>query len=91
MWSIMLSHMYLLRRELGDVLKVGETRAKPEHQYILVLDIDLLPPSLTQNHSINMSTAAKMTLLGTTVSAIGIVLFVHRQQKLDQAVSEHHY
>ncbi|KXT15187.1 hypothetical protein AC579_3949 [Pseudocercospora musae] len=33
-----------------------------------------------------MSTAAKLTLAGTTLGAIGIVLFVHRQQKLDQAL-----
>ena len=35
-----------------------------------------------------MSTAAKLTLGGTIVSAIGIVIFVHRQQKIDQAVRE---
>ncbi|KAI5359338.1 hypothetical protein Slin15195_G069660 [Septoria linicola] len=33
-----------------------------------------------------MSTAAKLTLGGTIVSAIGIVIFVHRQQKVDQAL-----
>ncbi|EME82656.1 uncharacterized protein MYCFIDRAFT_35873 [Pseudocercospora fijiensis CIRAD86] len=33
-----------------------------------------------------MSTAAKLTLAGTTLGAIGIVVFVHRQQKLDQAL-----
>ncbi|CAK1357447.1 hypothetical protein CB0940_07817 [Cercospora beticola] len=33
-----------------------------------------------------MSTAAKLTLGGTIVSAIGIVIFVHRQQKIDQAL-----
>ncbi|KAM3425449.1 Protein pet117 [Cercospora zeina] len=33
-----------------------------------------------------MSTAAKLTLGGTVVSAIGIVIFVHRQQKIDQAL-----
>lgn len=34
-----------------------------------------------------MSTAAKLTLAGTTAGAIGIVIFVHLQQKLDKAVS----
>lgn len=34
-----------------------------------------------------MSTAAKLTLAGTTAGAIGIVIFVHMQQKLDKAVS----
>jgi protein PET117 len=33
-----------------------------------------------------MSTAAKVTLATTTLSAIGIVVFVHYQQKADQAV-----
>lgn len=33
-----------------------------------------------------MSSAAKLTLAATTVGTIGIVLLVHRQQKLDQAV-----
>ena len=33
-----------------------------------------------------MSTAAKLTLATTTVGAIGIVIFVHWQQKADQAV-----
>lgn len=33
-----------------------------------------------------MSTAAKLTLAGTTAGAIGIVIFVHLQQKFDQAV-----
>ncbi|SMQ45440.1 unnamed protein product [Zymoseptoria tritici ST99CH_1A5] len=32
-----------------------------------------------------MSTAAKATLACTTLGAIGIVLFVHRQQDLDKA------
>ncbi|KAK4626814.1 hypothetical protein CLAFUW4_04839 [Fulvia fulva] len=32
-----------------------------------------------------MSSAAKLTLAATTVGTIGIVLLVHRQQKLDQA------
>ncbi|CZT20153.1 related to cytochrome c oxidase assembly factor [Ramularia collo-cygni] len=32
-----------------------------------------------------MSTAAKLTLAGTTAGAIGIVIFVHLQQKLDKA------
>ncbi|KAF2169228.1 hypothetical protein M409DRAFT_20452 [Zasmidium cellare ATCC 36951] len=32
-----------------------------------------------------MSTAAKLTLASTTLATVGIVLFVHRQQKLDQA------
>lgn len=34
-----------------------------------------------------MSTAAKLTLAGTTAGAIGIVIFVHLQQKFDKAVS----
>jgi protein PET117 len=34
-----------------------------------------------------MSTAAKATLACTTLGAIGIVLFVHRQQEVDKAVS----
>jgi len=34
-----------------------------------------------------MSTAAKTTLAGTVAGTIGIVYFVHRQQKLDKAVS----
>ena len=34
-----------------------------------------------------MSAAAKVTFATTTLSAIGIVVFVHRQQKTDQAVS----
>ena len=38
------------------------------------------------DHTI-MSTAAKLTFASTTVGAIGIVLFVHYQQKADQAVS----
>ena len=38
------------------------------------------------DHTI-MSTAAKLTLASTTVGALGIVLFVHYQQKADQAVS----
>lgn len=33
-----------------------------------------------------MSTAAKATLATTTLSAIGIVFFVHYQQKADKAV-----
>lgn len=33
-----------------------------------------------------MSTQAKVTLAATTLSAIGIVIFVHKQQKADQAV-----
>jgi len=33
-----------------------------------------------------MSTAAKLTLAGTTLSAIGVVFFVHRQQQTDKAV-----
>lgn len=33
-----------------------------------------------------MSTAAKATLAATSLSALGIVFFVHRQQKTDQAV-----
>lgn len=37
-------------------------------------------------HSTTMSAAAKATLAATTVGTIGIVLLVHRQQKLDQAV-----
>ncbi|KAI6837277.1 hypothetical protein KC367_g8250 [Hortaea werneckii] len=32
-----------------------------------------------------MSTRAKLTLASTTVGALGIVLFVHYQQKADQA------
>ncbi|EME46432.1 hypothetical protein DOTSEDRAFT_61074 [Dothistroma septosporum NZE10] len=32
-----------------------------------------------------MSSAAKLTLVATTIGTIGIVLLVHRQQKLDQA------
>lgn len=35
-----------------------------------------------------MSTAAKLTLAGTTAGAIGIVIFVHLQQKFDQAASD---
>lgn len=34
-----------------------------------------------------MSTAAKVTLAATSLTAIGIVIFVHQQQKSDQAVS----
>lgn len=33
-----------------------------------------------------MSTAAKLTLGGTILGTIGIVILVHRQQKVDQAV-----
>ena len=33
-----------------------------------------------------MSTRAKLTLASTTIGAIGIVIFVHYQQKADQAV-----
>lgn len=36
---------------------------------------------------IDMSTAAKLTLASTSVGAIGIVIFVHYQQKADKAVS----
>ncbi|EMC98734.1 hypothetical protein BAUCODRAFT_57119, partial [Baudoinia panamericana UAMH 10762] len=32
-----------------------------------------------------MSTTAKLTLATTTLGAIGIVIFVHRQQQLDKA------
>ena len=35
---------------------------------------------------INMSTAAKLTLGGTILGTIGIVILVHRQQRVDQAV-----
>ncbi|TKA33236.1 hypothetical protein B0A50_00789 [Salinomyces thailandicus] len=34
---------------------------------------------------IDMSTAAKLTLASTSVGAIGIVIFVHYQQKADKA------
>jgi protein PET117 len=33
-----------------------------------------------------MSTAAKLTLASTALATVGIVYFVHRQQKTDQAV-----
>lgn len=33
-----------------------------------------------------MSTAAKVTLATTTLSALGVVVFVHYQQKADKAV-----
>ncbi|EMF14463.1 uncharacterized protein SEPMUDRAFT_140215 [Sphaerulina musiva SO2202] len=33
-----------------------------------------------------MSTAAKLTLGGTILGTIGIVVLVHRQQKVDQAL-----
>ncbi|KAJ8602598.1 hypothetical protein MRB53_042397 [Persea americana] len=32
-----------------------------------------------------MSTAAKLTLASTAIGAVAIVIFVHRQQKIDQA------
>jgi len=35
-----------------------------------------------------MSTAAKATLASTVAGTIGIVWLVHRQQKLDKAVSQ---
>lgn len=34
-----------------------------------------------------MSTASKLTLAGTGLGALGIVIFVHYAQKLEQAVS----
>lgn len=37
-------------------------------------------------HPALMSSAAKLTLAGTTLSAIGVVLFVHWQQTADKAV-----
>jgi hypothetical protein len=45
-----------------------------------------LHPNFFQQQNV-MSTAAKATFATTTLSAIGIVIFVHRQQKTDQAVS----
>ena len=39
-----------------------------------------------RNETDLMSTKAKATLLGTTLGAIGIVIFVHRQQTTDKAV-----
>ena len=35
-----------------------------------------------------MSTASKLTLLGTTIGTIGIVAFVHWAQTAEKAVSE---
>jgi PET assembly of cytochrome c oxidase, mitochondrial len=38
-----------------------------------------------------MSTASKLTLLGTTIGTIGIVAFVHWAQTAEKAVSEPSY
>lgn len=37
-----------------------------------------------------MSTASKLTLLGTTAGAIGIVIMVHYQQQAEKAVRPAH-
>ena len=42
-------------------------------------------PIKSLHHYPSMSTKAKLTLAGTTVGAVGIVIFVHFQQKWDKA------
>lgn len=65
--------------------------------------VNLLPPSISANYhstsepidlkglrSVIMSTKAKLTLLGTSLGALGIIVFVHTAQKTEKAVSRRH-
>lgn len=75
----------LMDSRLG--LPTLEPPKSPHHSFRLPCISDILQfigASITRQ----MSTAAKVTLATTSLSALGIVVFVHYQQRADKAVSE---
>lgn len=57
--------------------------AKPRHLWFLTI----YPTTLhTRLHIREMSRAAKLTLAGTSLGAMGIVVLVHYQQQAEKAV-----
>lgn len=60
-------------------------RIAPKKNVVIIV---FLHQTTTSLESINMSAASKATLAATSLSAIGIIIFVHYGQKVEKAVCQ---